>query len=92
MGSKEDLHLLGEGYEPRAVEHGARLVATLKGRPLVVVQLPRGNLEAVYPRALVLPHVMGSVMRGEYREALDVMRKQMVDTNIMVDMDMVLVC
>ena len=41
-------------FAPRPLERGARLVASVPGEPRVVVQQPRGNLEAFEPRALLL--------------------------------------
>lgn len=84
-GSDENIHVL-QGYEPRTVERGSRLVAVLARKPSVVLQMPRGNLEIVYPRALVLRHVMLKTKERQYREAFELMRKQKVDFNLLVDM------
>lgn len=85
-GSDENASLL-DGYEPRIVERGSRLASVLPGRPTAVLQLPRGNLEAVHPRALVLPFVMSKIDGGEYRSAFELMRTQRVDLNLIVDID-----
>lgn len=79
-------HLL-EGYEPRAVERGARIVGILPSHPMVILQMPRGNLEGIYPRALVLRYVMLKVHQGEYGDAFIMMRKHKVDLNVLVDFD-----
>ena len=85
MGSDEN-HLL-EGYEPRYAERGARLVAILPKEPTVVLQMTRGNMEEIYPRALVLPHVMTQINEGRFAEALTTMRRQKVDLNLIVDLN-----
>ena len=85
MGSDEN-HLL-EGYEPRYAERGARLVAILPKEPTVVLQMTRGNMEGIYPRALVLPHVMTQINEGRFAEALTTMRRQKVDLNLIVDLN-----
>jgi len=87
MGSEENVVTLGEGYEPRNVERGSRVVAILAEAPTTVLQLPRGNLEGVYPRALVLPFVMHLIEKGRYGEAMEVMRRQKIDLNLFCDMD-----
>lgn len=87
MGSDDNLEMLGEGYEPRNVERGSRLVSILPDKITAVLQLPRGNLEAVYPRALLLPRIMTLINGGEYHVALDLMRRQKVDMNLIVDMN-----
>mmetsp|Transcript_26657 Transcript_26657/g.39433 ORF Transcript_26657/g.39433 Transcript_26657/m.39433 type:complete len:1504 (-) Transcript_26657:138-4649(-) len=85
-GSEDNLHLLTEGYEPRNVERGSTLVSISPIMPKVVLQLPRGNLEGIHPRALVLPHIMALIDRRKFDIALDMMRRQKVDMNLIVDM------
>ncbi|KAL3784806.1 hypothetical protein HJC23_013846 [Cyclotella cryptica] len=85
MGSDENVAL--DGYEPRSVERGSRLVALLTNSPSVVIQLPRGNLESISPRALALPYVMIKIRDRDYSTALDIMRRQRIDTNLIVDFD-----
>lgn len=86
MGSDENNMTL-DGYEPRSVERGARLVAIFPAKPFAVIQMPRGNLESISPRALVLPYVMMKIQEGNFRTALDIMRRQRVDMNLIVDLD-----
>lgn len=79
-------HVL-EGYEPRNVERGSRIVAILPSQPMAVLQMPRGNLEGIYPRALVLRSVMKRIIDGDYGNAFRAMRKHKVDLNLLVDFD-----
>jgi elongator complex protein 1 len=76
-----------EGYEPRNVEQGAKILAILPEQPLVVLQMPRGNLEGIFPRALVLRFVMNKVSENAFGEAFRMMRKHKVDLNLIVDLD-----
>lgn len=76
-----------EGYEPRNVEQGAKILAILPQQPLAVLQMPRGNLEGIFPRALVLRFVMYKVSEGSFGEAFRMMRKHKVDLNLIVDLD-----
>lgn len=85
MGMDQN-HLL-DGYEPRSVERGARVVAILPAQPMAVLQMPRGNLEGVYPRALVLRFVMLQIAQGQYGQAFTMMRQHKVDLNLLVDFD-----
>ena len=71
--------------EPRPVERGARLVAAVPGQPKVVLQMPRGNLEAFEPRPLVLLQARMLIDRGDLLQALLVLRRQRVDLNYLVD-------
>lgn len=53
----------------------------------VVLQMPRGNLETVYPRALVLAAIRRSIESEHYDEAFLACRNQRVDMNILHDHD-----
>lgn len=53
----------------------------------VVLQMPRGNLETIYPRALVLAGVRRAIEANNYREAFLACRGQRVDMNILHDHD-----
>jgi len=41
----------------RRIERGSQIVACVTDRTQVILQMPRGNLEAIHPRALVLATV-----------------------------------
>ena len=85
MGLEQNYIL--EGYEPRNVEQGSRVVAILPQRPQMILQMPRGNLESIYPRALVLRYLMSRISAGVYGEAFRMMRKHKVDLNLIVDLN-----
>ena len=51
----------GNILKARAVEQGSRIVAAPPDDIFVVLELPRGNLETIYPRSLVLPAVAAAV-------------------------------
>ncbi len=82
-----DQNYVLDGYEPRDVERGARIVAILPSKPMAVLQMPRGNLEGIYPRALSLQFVMTKIVLGEFDEAFRMMRTHKVDLNLLVDLD-----
>jgi elongator complex protein 1 len=45
----------------RAVEQGSRIVAVPPDDIYIVLQLPRGNLETIFPRSLVLPAIAAAI-------------------------------
>ena len=51
----------------------------------VTLQMPRGNIETIYPRALVLSGIRTFIDRKDYRSAFLACRSQMVDMNILHD-------
>ena len=69
----------------RVVEEGAMVVACAPGSTSVVLQMPRGNLETVAPKALVLPACACALRAGRYADAYALAAKQRVDLNLIVD-------
>ncbi|DAZ93355.1 TPA: hypothetical protein N0F65_011881 [Lagenidium giganteum] len=78
---------IAEATEVRLVGRGARLVAVIPDRASVIVQMPRGNLEAMAPRLLVLALVIAQIKVLEYAAALENCRKHRLDLNLLVDYD-----
>lgn len=69
----------------RAVEQGALLVAAPPHDIQAVLQMPRGNLETVRPRALVLPAITAALDQDDYIKALELTGVNRVDPNVVVD-------
>ena len=69
----------------RSIERGAKLVTAMPSIFAVVLQMPRGNLETIYPRALVLAGIRQSINEKKYRKAFLACRSQRVDMNILHD-------
>lgn len=69
----------------RAIERGARLVTVMPSSYAVVLQMPRGNLETIYPRALVLANIRQNIEAKKYKKAFLACRAQRVDMNILHD-------
>ena len=74
-----------ECAEPRPIERGARLVITAEGSSRVVMQLPRGNLETIEPRPLILLRAQHLIHAGQLLDCLILLRKQRVDLNYLID-------
>ncbi|KAL8666134.1 MAG: hypothetical protein Q9202_001641 [Teloschistes flavicans] len=69
----------------RSIERGAKLVTAMPSVFAVVLQMPRGNLETIYPRALVLAGIRASIDERNYKQAFLACRNQRVDMNILHD-------
>jgi elongator complex protein 1 len=69
----------------RSIERGAKLVAVMPTAFSLVLQMPRGNLETIYPRALVLAGIRRSISAKDYKTAFFACRGQRVDMNILHD-------
>lgn len=72
---------------PRELESGSLLVTSVPADGRVVLQLPRGNLETISPRALVLDTVCDHLDRKEYRDAFLLMKVNRIDLNLLCDHD-----
>ncbi len=69
----------------RSIERGGRLVTAVPTKMSLVLQMPRGNLETIYPRALVLAGVRQLIDHKDYGSAFATCRTQRVDMNILHD-------
>jgi len=75
------------GAGSRAVERGSRLVAAVADSSLVILQMPRGNLEGIHPRGLVLAAAGAHIDGGRYEAAMEELRRHRVNLNVLVDHD-----
>lgn len=71
----------------RSVERGARLVTVIPSIYAVILQMPRGNLETIYPRLLVLSGIRQHLKQQDYLAAFLACQTHQVDMNIMHDYD-----
>ena len=69
----------------RSIERGGKLVTVMPSVFAVVLQMPRGNLETIYPRALVLAGIRDNIGCKRYRTAFLACRNHRVDMNILHD-------
>ncbi|BFZ59890.1 Putative elongator complex protein 1 [Saitoella coloradoensis] len=69
----------------RSIERGSRIVQVMPSTVALVLQHQRGNLETVYPRALVLAGVRDNIDRKDYHSAFMACRTHRIDMNILYD-------
>lgn len=69
----------------RRVERGSRIVTVVHDQTKLVLQMPRGNLETIYPRALLLSSIRRKLNSQFYRDALLMMRKHRINMNLTYD-------
>uniref|UniRef100_A0A3B3UYP6 Elongator complex protein 1 n=1 Tax=Poecilia latipinna TaxID=48699 RepID=A0A3B3UYP6_9TELE len=69
----------------RRVERGSRIVTVVPQDTRVILQMPRGNLETVHHRALVLAQLRRWLDGLKFREAFECMRKLRINLNLIYD-------
>ncbi|XP_048451171.1 elongator complex protein 1 isoform X1 [Rhincodon typus] len=69
----------------RRVERGSRIVTVVPQDTKLILQMPRGNLEVIHHRALVLAQVRKYLDRLKYKEAFECMRKLRINLNLIYD-------
>uniref|UniRef100_A0A8C2WX10 Elongator complex protein 1 n=1 Tax=Cyclopterus lumpus TaxID=8103 RepID=A0A8C2WX10_CYCLU len=69
----------------RRVERGSRIVTVVPQDTRVVLQMPRGNLETVHHRALVLAQLRKWLDSLRFRESFECMRKLRINLNLLYD-------
>ncbi|CAM1509326.1 Fc.00g030650.m01.CDS01 [Cosmosporella sp. VM-42] len=85
----EDLQVPADNPEKdercRSVERGSRLVTAIPTNMSLVFQMPRGNLETIFPRAMVVAGIRNLIDEKNYGRAFSYCRTQRVDMNILYD-------
>lgn len=69
----------------RSIERGAKIVTVVPATSALILQMPRGNLETIYPRALVLAGIRQCISDRKYKKAFFLCRNHRVDMNILHD-------
>uniref|UniRef100_A0A3B5MHZ7 Elongator complex protein 1 n=1 Tax=Xiphophorus couchianus TaxID=32473 RepID=A0A3B5MHZ7_9TELE len=69
----------------RRVERGSRIVTVVPQDTRVILQMPRGNLETIHHRALVLAQLRKWLDGFRFREAFECMRKLRINLNLIYD-------
>ncbi|XP_056137038.1 elongator complex protein 1 isoform X2 [Lampris incognitus] len=69
----------------RRVERGSRIVTVVPQDTRVILQMPRGNLETIHHRALVLAQLRKWLDSLRFRDAFVCMRKLRINLNLIYD-------
>ncbi|XP_056022733.1 putative elongator complex protein 1 [Ostrea edulis] len=69
----------------RRVERGSRIVAVVPDDTKLILQMPRGNLETIHPRALVLSAVRKNLDELKFLDAMTAMRRHRINVNLIYD-------
>uniref|UniRef100_A0A674IEA4 Elongator complex protein 1 n=1 Tax=Terrapene triunguis TaxID=2587831 RepID=A0A674IEA4_9SAUR len=69
----------------RKMERGSRIVTVVPQDTKLILQMPRGNLETVHHRALVLAQIRKWLDRLMFKEAFECMRKLRINLNLLYD-------
>ncbi|GAB1288525.1 Elongator complex protein 1 [Apodemus speciosus] len=73
------------GESLRKVERGSRIVTVVPQDPKLILQMPRGNLEVVHHRALVMAQIRKWLDKLMFKEAFECMRKLRINLNLIHD-------
>eukprot|EP00038_Savillea_parva_P028780 m.66950 g.66950 ORF g.66950 m.66950 type:complete len:1467 (-) comp8400_c0_seq1:13-4413(-) len=73
------------GFAERNLERGSRIVTVVPFGTRVVLQMPRGNLEVICPRPLLIVALQAFLDRRDYRRAFLLARKHRLNLNLLYD-------
>lgn len=76
---------VANGEVLRKVERGSRIVTVMPQDTKLILQMPRGNLEVVHHRALVLAQIRKWLDKLMFKEAFECMRKLRINLNLIHD-------
>ncbi|KAM5194035.1 elongator complex protein 1 [Mantella aurantiaca] len=69
----------------RKVERGSRIVTVVPQDTKVILQMPRGNLETIHHRALVLAQIRKWLDSLQFKDSFECMRKLRINLNLIYD-------
>ncbi|XP_043916910.1 elongator complex protein 1 [Protopterus annectens] len=69
----------------RRIERGSRIVTVVPSDSKLILQMPRGNLETIHHRALVLAQIRKWLDKLMFKEAFESMRKLRISLNLIYD-------
>uniref|UniRef100_T1JFT8 Elongator complex protein 1 n=1 Tax=Strigamia maritima TaxID=126957 RepID=T1JFT8_STRMM len=69
----------------RRLERGSRIVACVRDATQLVLQMPRGNLEGIHPRALTLSVVSKYLNELNFLDAFVLVKKHRINMNLLFD-------
>lgn len=69
----------------RRLERDSHIIAAVPYESKVILQMPRGNLECIQPRALLLHIIKCYLDKCNYLAALGIMTKQRINLNLIYD-------
>ncbi|OJA14136.1 hypothetical protein AZE42_06727 [Rhizopogon vesiculosus] len=84
-GENKTSELASHAWEKRRVERGSRIVTAVPSTMSLVLQMPRGNLETINPRPMVMEVVKSDLDTGLWRKAFMACRKHRIDLSIIVE-------
>ncbi|WLF80400.1 Putative elongator complex protein 1 [Lodderomyces elongisporus] len=83
--SNENIH----DERVRQIERGSFLVNTMPSKYSVVLEAPRGNIETICPRIMVLTAIRKFISQKDYKSAFIACRTHRIDLDILHDYDTV---
>ncbi|KAF8627641.1 hypothetical protein AX15_004335 [Amanita polypyramis BW_CC] len=84
LATEDEFKNMSSTWETRKVERGSRIVVSVPSSMSLVLQMPRGNLETINPRPLVMGVVKQDLDVGNYRKAFLACRKHRIDLTVLV--------
>lgn len=69
----------------RSLERGSKLILAVAKDSKTILQMPRGNLEVVHPRPLVIHSVKNHLDNCQYGMSLEILRRHRINLNLLVD-------
>lgn len=69
----------------RRLERGSQIITIIPENCQIILQMPRGNLECIKPRYLLIIAIGQMLDAKNYKKAIDVVRRERINFNLIVD-------
>lgn len=78
---------LDDSFFSRPVEQGGLLVCAIPQTSVVILQIPRGNLEIISCRLIAIDLLESLLENGKWKEALNFIRIDRLNNNLLIDLN-----
>lgn len=76
------------GLGSRSIENGGVIIASVPDNAQLILQMPRGNLEIIHPRALLIGTVVRIVNHlKDYGRAFSLVKRHRINVNLLYDLN-----
>ncbi len=87
QNSNDNEKIITEDERCRSIERGSILISAIPSKTSIILQAPRGNLETISPRIMVVNQIRRNIDNLKYDKAFEICRIHRVDLGLLYDYD-----
>ncbi|EDR26456.1 ikappab kinase complex-associated protein, putative [Entamoeba dispar SAW760] len=69
----------------RSIERGSSIISYVPNDTKLIFQMPRGNLEVIHPRGVILDIIIDLLKKKDYKQTFEIVRRHKINYNFIRD-------